>query len=149
MRSEKITIDLSEVELAQVDFLVEKGLYASRSDLISSAIRKETKEHKKEFEQFVGDSSHNLWDELEEFVDEIDNATFMGHFWGVGINVIKQRDVEAMIRAGEKINIRMIGSLTIEKDVDPEQFRQVLDCVKIYGKMNAEPEIKKMIEECK
>jgi len=53
MRSEKVTINLSAVELAQVDFLVEKGLCANRADFIRMAIRKQTDEHKKEIEQFM------------------------------------------------------------------------------------------------
>lgn len=139
MRSEKVTINLSTVELAQIDFLVERGLYANRSDFIRLAVRKQTEEHKREIDQFVDHSSHGLVDEVEEF-----GLSFL---WGIGVNKIGQRDIEAMLRNGEKINIRMIGSLTIEKDVNPEQFKKVLHCIKIFGKVSAEPEIKKMIEE--
>ncbi|MFN2218230.1 MAG: hypothetical protein ACK2UA_06470, partial [Anaerolineae bacterium] len=35
--TEKITINLSVVDLGQVDLLVEQGLYSSRSDLIRTA----------------------------------------------------------------------------------------------------------------
>ena len=139
MKSEKVTINLSAVELAQIDFLVEKGLYASRSDFIRLATRKQTEDHKKEIEQFVDDSSHDL-----EFDEENLNAWF---FWGLGTSSITQQDIEVLVRTGKKIDIRMIGVLIIKKDVSPEQFRQVLKRVKVYGKVNAEPEIKAIIEE--
>ena len=43
--SEKITINLSVVDLGQVDLLVEQGFYSSRSDLIRAAIRSQLDAH--------------------------------------------------------------------------------------------------------
>ena len=43
--TEKITINLSVVDLGQVDLLVEQGLYSSRSDLIRTAIRNQLSTH--------------------------------------------------------------------------------------------------------
>jgi len=48
--TEKLTINLGVVELAQVDVLVEQGLYSNRSDLIRTAIRKQLETHKKDIE---------------------------------------------------------------------------------------------------
>ncbi|NIV38426.1 MAG: CopG family transcriptional regulator, partial [Anaerolineae bacterium] len=43
--TEKITINLSVVDLGHVDLLVEQGLYSSRSDLIRTAIRNQLSTH--------------------------------------------------------------------------------------------------------
>ena len=43
--TEKITINLSVVDLGQVDLLVEQGFYSSRSDLIRTAIRSQLNVH--------------------------------------------------------------------------------------------------------
>lgn len=139
IKSEKVTINLGAVELAQIDFLVEKGLYASRSDFIRLAIRKQTEEHQKEIKQFVDPSAQGTFASV---------GLFTGPFvWGLGLSGIGQEHVEEAFRAGRKISIRVIGILKIDEDVNPEQFRQVLKHVKIFGKVKAEPEIKKIIEE--
>jgi len=139
MKSEKITINLSAVELAQIDFLVEKGLYASRSDFIRLATRKQTEEHKKEIEQFVDYSAH------ERTSGSLELATV--NQWGLGIWSLDQEYVGEILHAGKKLSIRIIGVLIIDKDVSAEQLRQVLKSVKVSGKIKAEPEAKAIIEE--
>ena len=138
MKSEKVTINLSAVELAQIDFLVEKGLYVSRSDFIRLATRKQTESHQKEIEQFVDPSAQGTFAGVGIITDSL--------AWGLGILGIGKEQVEEAFRTGQKINIRAIGVLKIDKDVDPKQFKQVLSRVKISGKVIAEPEIKKIIE---
>jgi len=139
MKSEKVTINLSAVELAQIDFLVEKGLYASRSDFIRLATRKQTEEHQKEIEQFIDPSAQGTFAAVGIITDSL--------VWGLGVLGIGQEHVEEAFRTGQKINIRAIGVLKVDKDVNPEQFRQVLSRAKVSGKIIAEPEIKKIIEE--
>jgi len=139
MKSEKVTINLSAVELAQIDFLVEKGLYVSRSDFIRLATRKQTEAHQKEIDQFVDPSAQGTFAGVGIITDSL--------VWGLGILAIGQEHVEEAYRAGQKINIRAIGVLKVDKDVNPEQFRYVLSRVKVSGKIIAEPEIKKIIEE--
>ncbi|MFN2166018.1 MAG: CopG family transcriptional regulator, partial [Anaerolineae bacterium] len=51
--TEKITINLSVVDLGQVDLLVEQGLYSSRSDLIRTAIRNQLSAHSDVVQQTV------------------------------------------------------------------------------------------------
>jgi len=139
MKSEKVTINLSAVELAQIDFLVEKGLYVSRSDFIRLATRKQTESHQREIEQFVDPSVQGTFAGVGIITDSL--------VWGLGILGIGSEHVEEAHRTGQKLNIRAIGVLKIDKDVNPEQFRSVLSRVKISGKIIAEPEIKKIIEE--
>ena len=143
MKSEKVTINLSSVELAQIDFLVEKGLYASRSDFIRLATRKQTEEHKKEIDNFLDPSAQGFGlGVLGSLGAEADLK-----FWGLGVLYIDQNEIERLILADGKLDIRAIGVLKVDKNVNPEQFRQVLKRVKISGKVSAEPEVKKIIEE--
>jgi len=139
MKSEKVTINLSAVELAQIDFLVEKGLYASRSDFIRLAARKQTEEHQKDIEQFVDPSAQG------------GSAVALGlltdtFVWSLGMAWIEQDHVEELFLADKKIDIRVIGVVKIAQDVDSKQFRQILKRVKVFGKIIAEPEIKAIIE---
>ena len=43
--TEKITINLSPVDLGRIDVLVEQGLYSNRTDLIRTAIRNQLDRH--------------------------------------------------------------------------------------------------------
>ena len=138
MKAEKVTINLSTVELAQIDFLVEKGLYASRSDFIRLATRKQTEEHKKEIEQFVDTSDESSWVSFGALTDTM--------IWSLGAAAISQEHVEEVLKAGKKFDIRIIGVLIVKKDVNPEHFKQVLKRCKVFGKIKAEPEIKAIID---
>ena len=139
MKSEKVTINLSAVELAQIDFLVEKGLYASRSDFIRLATRKQTEVHQKEIEQFVDPANASSWVGLGALTDTL--------VWSVGAAAIGSEHIEEILKAGKQLDIRVIGVLIVKKDVDPIKFRQTLKRCKVFGKIKAEPEVKAIIEE--
>ena len=51
--TEKVTINLSVVDLGQIDLLVEQGFYSSRSDLIRTAIRNQLTVHAEAIHQTV------------------------------------------------------------------------------------------------
>ena len=139
MKSEKVTINLSAVELAQIDFLVEKGLYASRSDFIRLATRTQTEKHQKEIGEFVDPTVHGPYVTLE--------AMTKIYLWCVGATSIDGEFIDEILQAKKKLDIRVIGLLIVQKDVDAGLFRQVLKRCKVFGKVNAEPEIKKIIDE--
>jgi len=136
MKTEKVTINLSPVELAQIDFLVEKGLYASRSDFIRLATRKQTEEHKKVIEQFVDPIDADFG--LEE-------KDYKG--WSLGIVGFGQETVERVYKNDGIMDLRVIGLLKISKDVDPVMFKKILKRAHISGKVIAEPEVKAVIDE--
>jgi len=139
MKSEKVTINLSAVELAQIDFLVDKGLYVNRSDFIRLATRKLTEEHQKEIEKFVDTSDESSWVSFGALTDSL--------VWTLGAASISADFIKDVLQADKRLDIRVIGVLIVKKDVDPEQFRQALKRCKVFGKINAEPEIKAIIEE--
>ena len=140
MKAEKVTINLSTVELAQIDFLVEKGLYASRSDFIRLATRKQTEEHKGEIENFVDPKSSSVL--LGSILCEKDLQV-----WSLGVAYIGAEEVEHVFLNEGIIDLRIIGVLKVGKDVDPVQFKKVLKRAKINGKVSATPEIKTIIDE--
>ena len=138
MKSEKVTINLSAVELAQIDFLVEKGLYASRSDFIRLATRKQTEEHQKEIDQFIDpEAVSGSWVGLGAITETL--------VWSLGVAAIDGEFIKEILDAGKQLDIRVIGLLIVKKDVDSVQFKKVLKRVKVFGKINAEPEIKAII----
>jgi metal-responsive CopG/Arc/MetJ family transcriptional regulator len=51
--TEKITINLSAVDLGRIDLLAEEGFYSNRTDFIRTAIRKELDAHRDVVEKSV------------------------------------------------------------------------------------------------
>ena len=53
MKTEKVSVNLSPVELGQIDCLVDKGLFDSRSDFIRTAARKALDGYVEELNEFL------------------------------------------------------------------------------------------------
>ena len=130
---EKLTINLGVVELAQIDVLVEQGIYSNRSDLIRTAIRKQLEVHADKIERVVA-----------PHVTQKQSAGI----WSVGINYVNRSILEETFEANgrEKIKISVVGMLKISSDVSAELFENTVARATIRGKLLAPPEIKALIE---
>ena len=117
--TEKITINLSVVDLGHVDLLVEQGLYSSRSDLIRTAIRNQLNTHGEVVQQAVVRKSLAL-----------------------GVLVYDHRDLEARLAKGEMLDIRIVGMVVLSKGITPELARQAIRSIQVYGVLRASPEVK-------
>src|SRR5712691_11354099 len=84
--SEKITINLGYVDLGRIDLLVGEGFYSNRSDFIRTAVRNQLGAHA----EAVGQSIVRQTLEL-------------------GIREYRSADLETLRKAGEKLNIRVLG----------------------------------------
>ena len=117
--TEKITINLSVVDLGHVDLLVEQGLYSSRSDLIRTAIRNQLSTHGEVVQQAVVRKSLAL-----------------------GVLVYNHKDLEASLAKGEMLDIRIVGMVVLAKSITPELARQAIRSLQVYGTLRASPEVK-------
>ena len=117
--TEKITINLSVVDLGHVDLLVEQGLYSSRSDLIRTAIRNQLSTHGEVVQQAVVRKSLAL-----------------------GVLVYNHKDLEASLAKGEMLDIRIVGMVVLSKSITPELARQAIRSIQVYGVLRASPEVK-------
>ena len=117
--TEKITINMSVVDLGQVDLLVEQGFYSNRSDLIRTAVRNQLDRHA---------------DVLKE--------TVVRRQIVVGVLVCTRADLEKRRAAGEKIDINVVGMVRLGKDVTPDLARDVIQSLQVYGVLRASPALK-------
>jgi Arc/MetJ-type ribon-helix-helix transcriptional regulator len=117
--TEKITINLSVVDLGQVDLLVEQGLYSSRSDLIRTAIRNQLAAHGDVVQQAVVRKSLVL-----------------------GVLLYNHRDLEKSLAKGEMLDIRIVGMVILSKDITPELARQTIRSLQVFGVLRASPAVK-------
>jgi Arc/MetJ-type ribon-helix-helix transcriptional regulator len=117
--SEKITINMSAVDLGKVDLLVNEGLYSNRTDFIRTAIRSQLEKHTFEIQQTVNRQS---------FV--------------IGVVSYSQSDLEKRKQKGKKLSLSVIGLLHLHDDISPELAREVIEEVKVRGMFKASEEVK-------
>lgn len=117
--SEKVTINLGFVDLGQIDLLVEEGFYSNRTDLIRTAIR----------------------NQLERHADVVRKSTVRKSL-DLGLRHFGREDLEAVRRAGEMLQIHVLGLVSIALDVTPELARETIGSIVVLGALQASPEVK-------
>ena len=117
--TEKITVNLSVVDLGQVDLLVEQGFYSSRSDLIRTAIRNQLSAHSEAVKQAVV---------RKQMV--------------IGALSYNCKELESRRAAGEQLNIRVVGLVNLASDVRPELALDTIQRLKVHGVLRASQEVK-------
>ena len=117
--TEKITINISAVDLGKIDLLVNEGLYANRSDLIRTAIRNQLDKHSLEVQQSV-----------------------TRHAYTIGVLVYDKSDFEKMKAKGKKIKLNIVGMLHLGKDIPPELALEVVESIQVRGIFHATDELK-------
>ncbi len=117
--TEKITINLGLVDLGQIDLLVQEGFYSNRTDLIRTAIRNQLSTHAEAVRQTVARKSLVL-----------------------GLQHYSRTDLEAVQRAGQKLQIQVLGLVSIGADVPPELALATIESVVVLGALHASPAVK-------
>jgi len=120
--SEKITINLSAVDLGKIDLLVQESLYSNRTDFIRTAIRNLLDKHNMEIQQAV-----------------------TRHSYAVGVLSYDRSDLERRKEKGEKMNITILGLLHLHDDISAELAAEVIESVKVQGIFIASEAVKKAI----
>lgn len=117
--TEKITINMSAVDLGKVDLLVNEGLYSNRTDFIRTAIRSQLEKHTFEIQQSV-----------------------TRHSSVIGVLSYSRVDLEKRKQKGKKMTFSVIGMLNLQNDIPPELAAEVIEEIKVRGIFNASPEVK-------
>lgn len=117
--AEKITINLGHVDLGRVDLLVAEGFYATRTDLIRTAIRRELDRHEEAVRSSVARRGLDL-----------------------GLREIGRAELERAKAAGERLDIRVLGLAVITADVTPELAAETIASVRVLGALQAPPAVK-------
>src|SRR3954447_9579472 len=117
--SEKITINLGYVDLGHIDLLVREGFYSNRTDFIRTAIR----------------------NQLDRHADAVKQSTLRNSL-DLGLRNFSRADLEAAQRAGQMLQINVLGLATIAADVTPELARATIASVSVLGALHATPAVK-------
>ncbi len=122
--TEKITVNLSPVDLGRIDVLIEQGLFSNRTDLIRSAIR-------------------SLLQKNEAVIEDV---TVRKSF-SIGVLALGRRELEELKRQNKKVTYRIIGALFLAKDIDPDLARETIESITVRGTLRASAELKEALKD--
>jgi len=122
--TEKITINMSVVDLGKVDLLVQEGFYQNRTDFIRAAIRSQLDKHEPAVQ-----------------------SSMVRNSYGMGIFGWSRKDLEKAVAKGERKSFNVIGMLVIEDDVSPELADQAIESIRIRGTFRASEAVKEVLND--
>lgn len=120
--TEKVTINMSVVDLGQVDLLVSEGFYSSRTDFIRTAIRNQLGQHSESVKQ-----------------------TITRKTMAVGAVFYSRQDLEDRKAAGVQLEVKVVGVLHLGDDIKPDLARAVIKSVEVYGVFQAPKAVKEAL----
>jgi Arc/MetJ-type ribon-helix-helix transcriptional regulator len=120
--TEKITINISAVDLGKIDLLVQEGMFSNRTDLIRTAIRSQLDKHNVEIQQSI-----------------------IRHAFGIGMFHYGRKDFEKIKASEKKLVVSIIGMLDLSYDITPQLADEVIESVQVRGIFQASEEVKKVI----
>jgi Arc/MetJ-type ribon-helix-helix transcriptional regulator len=119
---EKLAVNVPYVDLGHIDLLVSEGIYASRDELIRTAIRNQLDKHAEMVRQSVIRRSLDL-----------------------GIRRLDRKTLEAVLESGEKLDLKVLGLLIVDEDVDVSLAVETIASIQLLGAMQVHPEIRKAL----
>ncbi len=120
--TEKITINMSAVDLGKIDLLVQEGLYSNRTDFIRTAIRSQVEKHTFEIQQSVE-----------------------RHSYVIGVVTYNRADFEKWKAKNEKLSLAIVGLLHLQDDIPPALAAEVVESIKVRGIFSASVAVKAAI----
>ncbi len=123
--TEKITINVNTIDLGYIDLLVSEGYYATRTEFIKTAIKKQLDNHNEDTKRLLGQKVN------------------LGYTFSIGVGGFTKKELENLLNKKEKkINAVFVGLFILSKDVSLELLEETIDSIKVYGVSRCSKEIK-------
>lgn len=117
--TEKVTVNVGYVDLGHIDLLVNEGFYSNRTDFIRTAIRNQLASQQEAVRQVVTRKALVL-----------------------GLQRFARAELEAAQRAGQTLDVRVLGLAIVDDDVTPELASATIASVTVLGAFQASPAVK-------
>ncbi len=121
--TEKVTVNLGFVDLGHIDLLVTEGFYSNRTDFIRTVIRNQLAAQQEAVRQVISRKSLVL-----------------------GLQRYTRADLELLQRAGEMLEIQVLGLATVDEDVPPELASATISSVTVLGAFHASAAVKQALK---
>src|ERR1017187_7717189 len=122
--TDKVSFNISVVDLGKIDLLVEQGHYASRTDFLVAAVRTQLLTH-------------------ATTVQEL----FARQPVLVGASIYNRKMLEKLTAKGKQLDISVVGLCMFTKDVTPELALAAVRTLKVRGTLRASAEVKAALKE--
>lgn len=123
--TEKVTVNLSVVDLGKIDFLVDQGFYSNRTDFMRTAVRNQVGAHQSAME-----------------------AAITRRAFVIGVLIYTAQDLNRYRDAGERLDIRVVGMLVFDESVTPDLAQAVVRSIHIFGVVRAPAAVKEVLSSC-
>lgn len=117
--SDKVTVNVGLVDLAQLDLLVEEGFYSNRTDFVRTAIRNQLQVHAEAIRQTVTRKRYVM-----------------------GMYRYGRRELEQVVEDGQRLEIHVLGLAVIEDDVPASLAREAIASIQVLGAFIAPPAVR-------
>ena len=121
--TDKVSFNITAVDLGKIDLLVEQGHYASRTDFLVAAVRAQLLSH--------GTTMQDLLRESKV----------------VGAQIWGRKALETLVAKKKPLDISVVGLCMIGKDVTPELALAAIRSIKVRGSLRASPEVKEALKD--
>jgi hypothetical protein len=117
-KRQQIALTMDTCEVAEMDLLIEQGLYSSREDFLQTAARNLLRRHNVEIQPVAGQLTV------------------------AGMVVHSRKSLERLRAAGRQLDLNVTGIFRLSDDVTPELACAVIKSLKICGSFQASPDVK-------
>lgn len=111
MSSEKVSFNISIVDLGKIHMLIDKGVYTNRTDFITKAITSELNRN-----------------------EEVIRQSKKGREFAIGIIKYSRSDLESILQKNKKITIHALGLLAFDDDIDLDLAIATISKIVVFGK---------------
>jgi Arc/MetJ-type ribon-helix-helix transcriptional regulator len=122
--TDKVSFNLSVVDLGKVDVLIDQGFYSSRTDFMVTAVRNQLAPHTINITEAVAKSS-----------------------MAVGVHTVGRKTLEKVQAKRQQMDINVVGLFALAKDVTPGLARATIRSVKVRGAFRASSEVKEALKD--
>ena len=119
VETEKITINLSAVDIGRIDLLVEQGYFSNRTDFIRNAIIVKLDTYDTDIKEAVARKS-----------------------MAIGVLAYSKVDLLKWKEKGEMRDFSIVGMLVLSKDIPPDLAVETIRSVNVSGVFRASDEVK-------
>lgn len=124
MNTEKVSVNISDDKLSEIDLLVDEGLVANRSAFINEAVDLLLEKHRGTVESILKERKESLTPDQ----------------WFIGLSSIDRDYLMQFREAGIRLSLKGFGSLYLSKDVGSELITETVAFVSKRIRVHGTPE---------